>query len=501
MTAANPSRPSEWNKIDWQIASALFIVTFLSRIPFRTTLFYAWDSVLYARAIDHFDVSMRQPHPPGHIFYVFLSRAVNLITGDPNSAMVWVSVFFSAAAVAALYWLGTMMYDRPVGLVASLLLATSLSFWAYSEVAYPYTLLAFLVTIFAGLIYGARKTQSAVFILLAAPCLGIGSGFRQDMLPFMLPLMAYGLYGMPWRRWLAAAVLLGAGVVSWYLPSALLSGGFAVYREQSSEQSAYIIEKISVFGRGFDAVTANLHDLGWFSLLALAAATPLMLIFITDLFLPRLRGMRRDGRLLFLLIWTVPSVLFYILVHIGEFGYVFSFLPAVLLAATWGTANMAALIAEKRGDVKKGATIFALVSATIIFANLMAFLVLTPSLSANRLAARDGILRSRLDTIKQDFDPRTTFIVSVFDYQQAAFYLPDYQVWQFDPLEDSYPSTEIPEGVKQVVIFENYLKPGDDEKKDIVPLEYDQELFVIYPAGRKTLKVDWPSRKVELADE
>ncbi|MFA6002221.1 MAG: glycosyltransferase family 39 protein, partial [Thermoleophilia bacterium] len=278
MTAASPTEESVWNKTDWQIVSALFVATFLSRIPFRTTLFYAWDSVLYARAIDHFDVSLHQPHAPGHIFYVFLSRTVNLITGDPNSAMVWVSVFFAAAAVAALYWLGTMMFSRHIGLVAALLLATSLSFWAYSEVAYPYTLLAFLVTVFSGLIYAAREGNSTRLILLAALFLGIGSGFRQDILPFMLPLMAYGLSGMPWRRWVASAMLLGVGVASWYLPSALFSGGFTVYRESSSDQSNYIVEKISVFGRGLDAIAANLHDLGYFSLMALAAATPLLLI-------------------------------------------------------------------------------------------------------------------------------------------------------------------------------------------------------------------------------
>ncbi|MFA6001605.1 MAG: hypothetical protein WC828_05765, partial [Thermoleophilia bacterium] len=225
-----------------------------------------------------------------------------------------------------------------------------------------------------------------------------------------------------------------------------------------------------------------------------------LLVFITGLFLPGWRNVRRDGRLLFLVIWAAPSLLFYIFIHVGEFGYVFSFLPAALLAATWGTANLAVIIAEKRGDRNKAAGVFALAAATVIFVNLMLFLVLTPPLSANRLAARDGILRSRVQTIRENFDPDSTFIVSVFDYQQAAYYLPDYQVWRFDPLEDSYPSTEIPQSVGKVVVFENYLKPGDNEKQDILPMDYDQELVVMFPEHRKFLKVDWPSRTVEFAD-
>src|SRR5680860_1229789 len=43
-----------------------------------------------------------------------------------------------------LYFLGRIMFDRNVALVAALLLATSLSFWLQSEVAYPYTLLGCL---------------------------------------------------------------------------------------------------------------------------------------------------------------------------------------------------------------------------------------------------------------------------------------------------------------------------------------------------------------------
>src|SRR5665811_1192445 len=128
-----------WNRTDWLIAAVLFITTFLSRVPYRTTMLYAWDSVLYTRAIEHFDVRLHQPQPPGHIFYVGLVRLANSVFGDPNAAMVWISIFAAAAAVTMLYFLGRIMFDRNVALVAALLLATSLSFWLQSEVAYPYT--------------------------------------------------------------------------------------------------------------------------------------------------------------------------------------------------------------------------------------------------------------------------------------------------------------------------------------------------------------------------
>ena len=61
-------------------------------------MLYAWYSVLYTKAIVSFNVPIHQPQPPGHIFYVGLVWLMDRLLGDPNSAMVWISVCFAAAA-------------------------------------------------------------------------------------------------------------------------------------------------------------------------------------------------------------------------------------------------------------------------------------------------------------------------------------------------------------------------------------------------------------------
>ncbi|HDY69536.1 MAG TPA: hypothetical protein ENH54_01205, partial [Actinobacteria bacterium] len=93
-----PRHESPWHhrNLDWLISMALFMLTLLSRIPFRVSFLYSWDSVLYTRAIQHFDVSVHQPQPPGYIFYVGLVWLANRLLGDPNAAMIWISVFASA---------------------------------------------------------------------------------------------------------------------------------------------------------------------------------------------------------------------------------------------------------------------------------------------------------------------------------------------------------------------------------------------------------------------
>lgn len=485
-----------WGLRDWLILGALFAGTFISRIPFRTTLLYAWDSVLYTRAIDSFNVALHRPQPPGHIFYVGLVWLVNRMIGDANASMVWISVFFAAAAVAALYWLGMTLFNRSVGVVAGLLLATSISFWAYSEVAYPYTLLCFLSIIVAGAIYRLWEGKSG-WALPAALALGIASGFRQDLLFFMLPLLIVGLWGRSRWRILGAAVALAVSVASWYVPSALLSEGFGPYRQASSGQTAFIMEYYSVFGRGLAALGVNIITLGRFTLLALAAAAPLMALFVLSLF-GRFMGPALSGRRLwFLIVWSLPSLVFYVFIHVGEYGYVFTFLPAALIAGVWGLQSMVRAI----GLIRLGRLpvhIFAAVAAGLVAANLLLFLVLPTPLSAGRIAARDDILRCRLEAIRENFDPASTFIVSVYDYQQAAYYLPEFKHWNFDPAVTKGSSTGLPAGTREVVIFEEYLRPVGGYRIEICR---DQHLSYMNPGPGRRVEVDWGKRKVATDNE
>ena len=313
-TAANSGWKRAWRSQDVWITIALFMVTVLSRLPFRTSLLYSWDSILYARALDHFDVTLQQPQPPGHIYYVALVWLVDQLAGDPNAAMVWISVFSSAVAVAALCWLGLTMFGRRAGLLAALWLATSLSFWTHSEVTLPYALLGLLSVVVAAVIYQTWQGKKG-YVLPAALVLGLASGFRQDLLFFLLPLFAIGLRGVPLRGIIKAVLVLLAAILSWYVPSALFSGGFTSYYEASSAQSSFLITSSSVIGNdGLAALSSNVTTLGHFFFWAAAGTLPL--IGALTVILP-LRWSRFKNRpLLFLAVWALPRLAFYIFIHI-----------------------------------------------------------------------------------------------------------------------------------------------------------------------------------------
>lgn len=481
---------------DWQIGLAIFAGTLISRLPFRTTLLYAWDSVLYTRAIENFNINLEQPQPPGHIFYVALIWLVNRLIGDPNASMVWISIFSAAAAAAVLYWLGNMMFDRTTGLLAALLLATSLSFWANSEVAYPYTLLGLLSIICAAAIYKVWQGNVA-WALPSALILGAASGFREDLLFFLTPLLALALWRHGKWRMAGAAVIIVLMVALWYIPSALLSGGVTLYRQASGAQTSYIFKYYSIFGRGFKGLEINILTTARFMLMGLAAAAPMFAVFILGLSSRLMKPVRRDRRLLFLVAWSAPSFLFYIFIHIGDYGYIFTFLPAALLAAAWGLKLLTPAAARK---IKKSnvQALFALAGTALVAANVLLFLTVPTPLSASRIVARDQILRCRIETIRRFFDPETTFIISVYDYQQASYYLPEYKIWNFDPVIDEHPRMPLPDKTREIVIFDEYLHPFNADRAKTVDICRDQVLEYFDKGQSRAITVDWKRRKIGL---
>ncbi len=498
---------------DWYIAVFLFAGTAASRLPFRVSYLFSWDSVLYTRAIQHFDVRVHQPQPPGYIFYVGLVWLVNHFLGDPNAAMIWISVFASAAAVAAFYWLGRIMFGRQAGLVASILLATSLNFWGLSEVAFPYVLLTLFSTLVAILLFKAWRGQAG-YILAAAAVLGLASGFRQDLLTFMLPLFLLVLWSKGWRRTLEALALLAFCTASWYVPSSLLTGGFAVYRHASSAETAGVFRDFSIFGKGAHALLTNARQFEHFMLLALGGAAPFLIYFILRLVAPGAGRFRRDRRLLFLAVWFLPPAVFYMLVHIGESGYVMSIIAPALLAASWGFSHLAAdagrllgshrLSRFRNARMQSGVRhLIYILPALAVAANLFLFLGTYKGLSSRKLARSDEVLQSRLRTVRADFDPRTTLIVAVYRFEQVSYYLPDYQVWHFDPVENKDPRTSIPPGIKDVVFFGSEFELKHVSLAEALPLKGGANLVYIdtrrVQPGQHQLAVDWNRMKVSLS--
>jgi len=428
-----------WSVQDTWTMLALWLGTVLSRMPFRSQILYHWDSVNFAFAMQKFDVAAEQPQSPGYIGYVWLCRLVDLLFRDPQGTMVWLAIVGSGLAVAAMYLLGRAMFGRRTGIAAALFLASSPLFWFYGEIALPHTLDAFLVILSAWLLYEVMQGQAWATVP-AAVSLAVAGGIRQQT-PVFLALLALlagirFLQQVGWRRgWYwggLAIVVFGLLCAAWFFPLIGSAGGLARYLEIVGTFSERFDSSTSLFlGAGWRGLNRNLRKLGMYTLYGWSVA--LLPLAVYGLLQPRWRRPLTRIKCIrvqwkhvtFLIAWTCPSLFFYSLIHMGQQGLVFVFLPVLLLVSARALVR---LVDERRHVVlTAGLALLVIVNATICIAlpeyplGEERFKVL----SWDTLRNNDIYFTERFTAIREHFPPTHTIIIAR-RWRHVEWYLPDY---------------------------------------------------------------------------
>lgn len=439
------------------VAGLFFLAGVLTRLPFRGHLLYHWDSVNFTLALQHFDVRLHQPHPPGYLLYVALGWLVNRLIADPNAAYGAVSVLFSGLAVVVLYLLGREMFGDGAGLAAALFALTSPAVWFYGEVALTYILEAGFVTAIAWAAYRALRGETR-WIWVTTVLLAIAGGIRQTTLVLFVPLWLLTLWKGTWRVRVGAGVLLGLLVLAWLVPTILLSGGLAGYLAASQAIGGGVVNAFALSGS--ESIIAPVARLSVYLVYGLGGALlPLGYWLLRALGrLSKLRTAWRDPRWQVMALWLAPNLLFYAPL-VRAPGHTFSFLPALLLLAGAGAARLVQCARSATGrSVWQG------VIGLLLVANGLFFLVAPPFLfgvqrvifttpTRATIADRDRSLETRLVYIREHFAPATTMILSNgVDFRHPDYYLTDYIIQRHDSSVYAE-QVSLPDAVTTIVFF------------------------------------------------
>ena len=410
------------------MALALFGLALLTRVPFATTNLYAPDSVLYARGMAQFDPFDQRPQPPGYLWYILVLRAIDLVTQDPNRAMTILSAVAGAATVAFVYILAARLYDERTAKVSALFLLTAVTFWAYGGVAYPYTLLALLTTICAFLFWRAMdpaqpRARRGILLVVASVAWGVAIGFRSDLAIFLAPLWLLAA-----TRATIATAAFSAGVVAalvgmWVFASAFADGGLARFLEAVSIQSKFVDERYSVFSNGPMAIYRNTYELGRFLGRGLYFLLPLVAATLISVEARRVE-LRDRWRTAFMIVWTFAPLPFYVFVHIGEYGYIFSMLPGLVIIAARGSIALAKGLRMPRT--------FRWLVAAVVLGNAGIFLLSDTPISARDIARHDRGIDEKVAYLAT-FTPGSTEVVTAYDDVLVNHYLHGPAVLRYDP--------------------------------------------------------------------
>ncbi|MGB5707423.1 MAG: glycosyltransferase family 39 protein [Arenicellales bacterium] len=364
-------------------------------------------------------------HPPGFIGFNVLGRYLNYLFDDINQSFVVLSIAGSALSVSMVYLLGTDMFGRKTGLVASLFMLTSVNSYYFSEVALSYSLEGGLATSIAYLAWKAIKSRKWQWLLICTIVLSLGGSVRQTTLAFLFPLWIYtvwpqriglkqfliqlsvlvivtGAWLYPnshfitkyWERgergYLSSLYNLQIVMQQWYDTSKIV--GKTKYTEKV-EKFHWPFVEIMVASRNFffppdelapieirrasniNAMKVILYQfckLLLYLVFATGLATlPLLLIFWGRRYTKELG----KHKALFLGLWILPAASFFIFGHFGSWGYLLLLLGGVLLIAS---NCLVEFVRQMLLNSAAEGKVLALSILIICGANLMGFLGLEP---------------------------------------------------------------------------------------------------------------------------
>jgi hypothetical protein len=411
------------------MALALFGLALLTRLPFATTNLYAPDSVLYTRGMAMFDPLAQQPQPPGSLWYVLLLRAIDLVTHDPNRAMTIVSALAGAATVALIYLLAARLYDERTAKVSALFVLTAVTFWSYGGVAYPYTLLAALTTLCALLFWRALdpaqpRPRRGLRLIVASAAWGVAIGFRSDLAIFLAPLWLLAAAGATILSAALSAGVVAALVGLWVFASALADGGLPRFLEAVRIQSKFVDDRYSVFGNGPIAIYRNAYELGRFLGRGLYFLIPLVVVTLISGEARRIE-LRDRWRTAFIALWLLTPLAFYLFIHVGEYGYIFSMLPGLAILAARGTIAIAKGLRMPRT--------FKWIVMVVVLGNAAIYLFSDTPIAARDIARHDRGIDEKVAYLAS-FSPDSTLVVTAYDEVLVSHYLHGPAVLRYDPV-------------------------------------------------------------------
>ena len=275
--------------------------------------------------------------PAHHTLFQTMARAIGMLVGGHYQGLVVLDMIVSALALVSLWWWLRALVPPSTASACTVVVGVSPLFWSLGEMAGNYTMIPLVGSFLLGVAYRGWRAPKAWHPYASAVLLAVGTGYREDIGTYLLPVFGVILWNHRWRPAVAALALFTVLNLAWLLPMLNAVGGWDAYRKQSAEFAYSAGYKNSVWNLGLVDASARY-------------AVKMALAFLWTLgpglvFLPR--GLVRlvslpDGKKLAALLATsiVLPLGSHLLVHFGVAGYSFHYLSAMVALLAIGIGRV-----------------------------------------------------------------------------------------------------------------------------------------------------------------
>lgn len=273
--------------------------------------------------------------PMHHTLFLASARVLGDLLGDRYRGFLALDMLTSAGALVAVWWWLRALVRPSVALAATAVLAVGPVFWGYGAMAGNYTAIPLVGGLLLGTAVRAWTRPKAWHAHAAAVALALGTGYRQDIGTFWLPVFFLILVRQRWTVALQALGLFTVLNLAWLGGMLVEVGGLAHYRAATAEFSRQAGYMNSVWHLGFvDAPVRYAVKLAMALVWTLGAALLLVPLGVSRL-AREARG-RAVWTAVAMLLAVLPALGFHLLVHFGVPGYAFHYVPALLALAALG---------------------------------------------------------------------------------------------------------------------------------------------------------------------
>lgn len=272
---------------------------------------------------------------PAMIYW--LVAASYAVFGVGEFAARFPAALFSAASVGFACWFATRLYgSRQVGLLAAVVLGTSLEFWVIARMVITDAVLFFFGSVSLASFYLGLKGEGRGWFIPAYAAAGL-SVLTKGPVGLVMPALVVFVHLVLSRRWelfkrlrifTGAAVFL-AVAAPWYL---------AMYAAHGRD---FVDTFLGLHNYLRATVSEHPQDNVFYYYLVLF---PVSLLPWTGVFLRALKTGRKRPHFAFLAVWTGAFIVFYTLMATKYLTYVF---PALFPAAILVARELAAMQAER----------------------------------------------------------------------------------------------------------------------------------------------------------